>query len=107
MSIQDIIQSLVNDKKDVIKKEMEILDEGVKYLQMEQEYLMSSDIISDDIVEQTWECHKNQMALTSLLNRFKYISLNISNTDEVLDIYTCYGLPRNKWLENYKKKGKA
>lgn len=106
MSIYDVISSIVEDKKEDIRKELEIINEGIEYLQMEQEKLMSSEIISDAIVEDTWECQKNKMSLTAIKNRFKYISLNISNTDEVLDIYACYGLSRNKWLENYKN-GKA
>ena len=106
MSIQDVITELVNDKIAEIKKELEIVDEGIEYLRLQQEELMASDIMSDAIVEQTWECHKNQMALTSIKHRFKYLCLNISDTDEVSDIFSYYGLSRNSWLEEYKK-GKA
>lgn len=106
MSIAEVIAALVADKKNEINRELEIINEGITYLQLTQESLMASDIMSDAIVEETWECQKNIMALTSIKNRFKYLVLNISNTDEVLDIYACYGLSRNKWLESYKK-GKA
>lgn len=106
MSIQEVISSIVEDKKEEIYREIEIVDEGIEYLRLQQESLMSSDIMSDDIMSETWECQKNIMALTSIRHRFNYLCLNMSNTDEVLDIYTCYGLSRNKWLENYKK-GKA
>jgi hypothetical protein len=106
MSIYDVISSIVEDKKEMIQNEISIIDEGITYLQLTQESLMASDIMSDAVVEETWECQKNIMALTSIKNRFKYLVLNIYNTDDVSDIYTCYGLSRNKWLENYKK-GKA
>lgn len=106
MSIYDVIKSLVDDKKEDIRKELEIINEGIEYLQMEQESLMSSDNVSDDIIQETFECHKIQMSLTAIKCRFKYLQLNISDTDEVSDIYTHYGLVRNEWLENYKK-GKA
>jgi hypothetical protein len=103
MTIQEVISALVADKREEIEKEIAIVNEGIAYLQMEQESLMASDIMSDAVVEETWECQKNIMALTSIKNRFKYLVLNIYNTDDVSDIYACYGLSRNKWLENYKK----
>lgn len=106
MNLYEVISAIIDDKKQDIQDEISIIDEGIAYLQMEQESLISSDIISDEIIEKTWECHKNQMALTSIKHRFKYLCLNISDTDEVSDIYTYYGLTRNKWLENYRK-GKA
>ncbi len=106
MSIAEVIAALVADKKNEIEKEIQIINEGIEYLQMEQESLMSSDTLSDDIIQETFECHKIQMSLTAIKCRFKYLQLNISDTDEVSDIYTHYGLSRNEWLENYKK-GKA
>ena len=106
MTIQEVISALVADKREEIEKEISIVNEGITYLQLTQESLMASEIISDAIVVETWECQKNIMALTAIKSRFKYLQLNISDTDEVSDIYTHYGLVRNKWLENYKK-GKA
>lgn len=107
MSIAEVIAALVADKKNEINRELEIIDEGIEYLRLQQESLMSSDIMSDDIIEKSWECQKNKMALASIKHRFKYLCVNISNTDEVLDIYVHYGLIRNSWLEEYKKKSKA
>lgn len=106
MTIYDVIKELVDDKKEQIVQEINIIDEGIEDLRLEQESLMSSDIMSDDIIQKTWECHKNQMALKCIKNKFEYINSNISDTDEVSDIYSHYGLTRNDWLENYKK-GKA
>ena len=106
MSIQEVIAALVADKKEAIMKEIEIINEGIMYLHLLQESLMSSEIISDDIIEQTSSCLQNKVALESAKAKFEYIIANISNTDEVIDIYSHYGICRNKWLENYKK-GKA
>jgi hypothetical protein len=106
MSIQEVISALVADKKEAIMKEIEIITEGIVYLQLTQESLMASDTLSDAIVEDTFECLQNKVALESAKAKFEYIIRNISNTDEVLDIYTYYGISRNKWLESYKK-GKA
>ena len=105
MTIREVIAALVADKKEAIMKEIEIINEGIMYLHLLQESLMSSEIISDDIIE-TFDCIQNKVALESAKAKFEYMLRNISNTDEVLDIYTHYGISRNKWLENYKK-GKA
>ena len=106
MSIYDVIKGIVEDKKEAIMKEIEIITEGIMYLQLTQESLMASDTLSDAILEDTFECMNTKIKLESLKAKFKYICTNISNTDEVLDIYNHYGLVRSDWLENYKK-GKA
>lgn len=106
MSIYEVIAAIVEDKKQDIVKEVEIINEGIVYLQLTQESLMVSDTLSDDIINETFECVKNKVALESAKAKFEYIIANISNTDDVLDIYSHYGICRNDWLENYKK-GKA
>src|SRR5574343_783131 len=88
MSIQEVIAALVNEKREEIARELEIINEGIEYLQMEQESLMASDIISDEIVEKTFDCINNRRTLELIKAKFEYISLNISDTDEVSDIYT-------------------
>lgn len=106
MSIYDVIKELVDDKKEQIVQEINIINEGITYLQLEEDDLISSDIISDDIIEKTFDCINNRRSLQLIKAKFEYISLNISDTDEVSDIYTHYGICRNEWLENYRK-GKA
>lgn len=103
MTIREVISALVADRKEMIQNEVEIINEGIAYLQLLQESLMSSEIISDDIISETFNCIQNKVALESVKAKFEYMLRNISNTDEVLDIYTHYGISRNDWLENYKK----
>ena len=106
MNLFEVVSAIVDDKKEQIVQEINIINEGIVYLQLTQESLMESDIISDSIIEKTFDCINNRRSLQLIKAKLLQILPLISNTDEVSDIYSYYGVSRNKWLEEYKK-GKA